>query len=107
MPGAPAGPEGRKIWAENFKSISGSGISGDSLSSTQTSILQDDRYSHAIHYMACSSTGIPCAASASGIKEMIVNISTRRPALDSDKIGNGWNDYHYFNKVQLLHPGKK
>lgn len=57
--------------------------------------------------MACSSQGNFCSTAASGIKKIIVNLSTRRPTLASNKVGNSWNDYHYFNKIHLAHPGKK
>lgn len=70
-------------------------------------VLQIDKYAHSIHYMDCSVSGTSCSTTASGIKQMTANLTTRRPVLGSNRVGSGWSDYHYFNRIQLVHPGKE
>ena len=62
------------------------------------------KFAWAIHYMDCPD----CPKNAtSGVTNIIVNLSARQPALAyRSGTPRSWDDYHYYNRLQLLHPGR-
>ena len=60
------------------------------------------RFSHAIHYLECDD---PCPNNTStGVSAFEANLSTRPAVLTTGAMH--WQNYHYFNRMHVLHPGK-
>ena len=92
--GKPAGavPIYTRPSSNNAKPSGGEGGPGEPSSS-------DPRFSWAINFMLCDQS--PCTSAATGITNIYGNLSQRFPELE----GRGaWWGYHYYNRIQLVHP---
>ncbi len=80
-----------------------SGTAGGGASGASSHSGSPDRFARASHYLDCDND--PCERTEStGASEVWVNLSLREPRLRYDH--QSWENYHYYNRVHVGHPGK-